>query len=70
MRIPSSARDAIHAVVETFNRTVGYRTLETHIVNALLCGLGTCEVTMLRFSGGAEHGGKRFHFSVHDTHNS
>jgi hypothetical protein len=54
MRIVSGACDAIHAVVKSDDRTVSHRSLQSHVVHALLGCLSAGEVPSLGVGDVAE----------------
>ncbi len=70
MRILSSARDPVHAVVEPHDRTVGDYTLQTHVVHTLHGCLGASEIPPLGIGDVTEDGGRRFVASTHVVHYS
>ncbi len=59
MRILSGARDAIHAVIQSFDRAVVHRSLQTHIVDPLAGCLGAGKAPHLGVGDVAEGYSKR-----------
>ena len=70
MRIVSGACDAIHAVVESDNRAVAYRSLQPHVIHTFLGCLGAGEVPFLGVSDFTEEDDSRVLTIAHGAHPS
>ena len=70
MRILSSAHDPVHAMIESFDRTVGDCALQTHVVHTLIGCLGTGEIPLLGVGGVAQKSGKRVLMMAHGVNHS
>ncbi len=68
MRIVSGACDAVHAVVESDDRAVVYRSLQAHVIHTFLGSLSAREVPSLGVGDVTKKDGNRVLSVAHDIH--
>ena len=70
MRIVSGAGDAVHTVIESGDRAVANRSLQTHVIHTFLGCLGAREIPSLGIGDVVEEDGSRVLMIAHERKTS